>query len=91
MHPLIKSLYDQSYKNEDGAKAWHDVVFDIEAFAQRIVFRCAVAAKIAQANGKDAYTEIMEKYGSEITMVPQTNVVDGEPKNDLSESDNELV
>jgi hypothetical protein len=66
MHPLIKTLYNQSYKNEDGAKAWHDLVFDVEAFAQRIVFRCAMTAKLAQAEGKDAYTEIMNKYGSEI-------------------------
>lgn len=66
MHPLIKQLYDQSYKHEDGAKVWHDQVFDIEAFAQRIVFRCAMTAKIAQAEGRDPYTEIMSKYGSEV-------------------------
>lgn len=65
MHPLIKQLYNQSYKHEDGAKVWHDQVFDIEAFAQRIVFRCAMTAKLAQAEGKDPYTEIMQKYGSE--------------------------
>jgi hypothetical protein len=66
MHPLIKTLYNQSYKNEDGAKVWHDLVFDVEAFAQRIVFRCAMTAKLAQAEGKDAYSEIMSKYGSEV-------------------------
>lgn len=66
MHPLIKQLYNQSYINEDGAKAWHDLVFDIEAFAQRVVFRCAMTAKLAQAEGKDAYSEIMSKYGSEV-------------------------
>jgi hypothetical protein len=65
MHPLIKTLYDQSYKHEDGAKHWHDQVFDIEAFAQRIVFRCAMTAKTAVAEGKDPYEEILNKYGSE--------------------------
>lgn len=66
MHPLIKQLYDQSYHNEDGAKVWHDMVFDIDAFAQRIVFRCAMTAKLAIAEGKDPYSEIMSKYGSEV-------------------------
>jgi hypothetical protein len=70
MHPRIKQLYDQSYKNEDGAKVWHDLVFDIETFAQRLVFRCATEAKIAQAEGKDAYSAIMEKYGAEIQSGP---------------------
>lgn len=65
MHPLIKQLYNQSYKHEDGAKVWHDQVFDIEAFAQRIVFRCAMTAKIAVAEGRDPYEEILGKYGSE--------------------------
>jgi len=67
MHPLIKQLYNQSYKDEDGANAYHALVFDIEAFAQRLVFRCATAAKLAQLDGDDAYTAIMQKYGAEVT------------------------
>jgi hypothetical protein len=89
MHPLIKTLYEQSYKNEDGAKVWHDVVFDIEAFAQRIVFRCAMTAKVAQAEGEDAYTQIMNKYGSEI------QADDSKPfqlkSGNCPETDNELI
>jgi hypothetical protein len=65
MQEKIKHLYDQSQRDPEHAHAYHSLVFDIEAFAQRLVFRCAMAAKIAQVEGRDAYTDIMEKYGAE--------------------------
>jgi hypothetical protein len=75
MHPLIKTLYNQSYKHEDGAKVWHDQIFDIEAFAQRIVFRCAMTAKTALAEGKDPYEEIIAKYGSETQVASESRTL----------------
>ena len=65
MQENIKHLYDQSQRDPEHAHAYHSLVFDIEAFAQRLVFRCAMAAKLAQVEGRDAYTDIMEKYGAE--------------------------
>ena len=63
MQENIRHLYDQSQRDPEHAHAYHSLVFDIESFAQRIVFRCAMAAKLAQVEGRDAYTDIMEKYG----------------------------
>lgn len=65
MQENIKQLYDQSQRDREHAHAYHSLVFDIEAFAQRLVFRCAMAAKLAQLEGRDAYTDIMQKYGAE--------------------------
>lgn len=90
MHPRIKQLYDQSYKNEDGAKVWHDLVFDIEAFAQRLVFRCATEAKIAQAEGRDPYSAIMEKYGSATQSGPTNMNIHREEIPIVGEEINEL-
>lgn len=64
MQEKIKQLYDQSHRDGEHAAAYHSLIFDIEGFAQRIVFRCAMAAKLAQTEGRDAYTDIMEKYGA---------------------------
>jgi hypothetical protein len=64
MQEKIKQLYDQSNRDAEHAAAYHSLIFDIEGFAQRIVFRCAMAAKLAQTEGRDAYTDIMEKYGT---------------------------
>jgi hypothetical protein len=75
MHPLIKQLYNQSYKHEDGAKVWHDQIFDIEAFAQRIVFRCAMTAKTALAEGRDPYEEILTKYGTETQVASESRTL----------------
>ena len=60
MQENIKHLYDQSQRDPEHAHAYHSLVFDIEAFAQR-----AMAAKLAQLEGRDAYTDIMQKYGAE--------------------------
>ena len=65
MQENIKQLYVQSQRDREHAHAYHSLVFDIEAFAQRLVFRCAMAAKLAQLEGRDAYTDIMQKYGAE--------------------------
>jgi hypothetical protein len=70
MQEKIKQLYTASVRDPEHANAYHSLVFDIESFAQRLVFRCATTAKVAQAEGKDAYAEIMQKYGAEIEEVP---------------------
>ena len=70
MQEKIKQLYDSSVRDAENAHAYHSLIFDIESFAQRLVFRCATTAKVAQAEGKDAYAEIMQKYGAEIQEVP---------------------
>jgi hypothetical protein len=84
MHVLIKQLYEQSYKKEDNETILshaHSKIFDIDAFAQRIVFRCALTAKLAVAEGHDPYEKIIEKYGVETCVKPPT--IDFDSTNEL--------
>jgi hypothetical protein len=76
MNPLIKQLFDQS--------------FDVEAFAHRIVLRCATTAKLAMIEGKDPYTEIMSKYGGEVAKQSHPSIHPGECPV-IGEEPNELI
>ena len=89
MQNNIKQLYEQSHREAD-TQLLLSQLFDIESFAQRLVFRCATAAKLAQLEGRDAYTDIMEKYGSKQSE-PQLNFHQLGEEIPLVEEPNELV